>query len=157
MCAWGGGGEGWGWGGLKTSIPVESKEGKKLRKKRQFIIFMIKDLQNLYFSKACYNAKHNSTQIIPTRLFNKRHHVQSTTSPENVMSNSLFKMNYTLTDFNIKISEIHPFNEEMFTLAENTQFSHPTRRPYYKHIAKLFFSDRLRTVMFGWGERTAKL
>ena len=58
MCAWGGVG---GWGrGLKISIRVESKEGKELREeeKRQLIIFMIKALQYLYFSKACYNAKH---------------------------------------------------------------------------------------------------
>ena len=62
VCAWGGGG---GRGrGLKTSIRVESKDERELRppkrnkKKRQLIIFMIKALQYLYFSKACYNAKH---------------------------------------------------------------------------------------------------
>ena len=76
---------------------------------------------------------------------------------QNFMSNSLLEMNYNLTDFNIKISGIHPFNEEMFTLAENTQLSHPRRRPYYEHIAKMLFSDRLHTDMFRWGERTAKL
>lgn len=56
------------------------------------------------------------------RSFNKRHHVQSTTSPQNFMSNSLFEMNYNLTDFNIKISGIHPLMKKR-SLSQKTHSS----------------------------------